>query len=169
MRKKILLPLVLVSIYATAMGYLEATVVDYIRKGLPIETMTSALTPEDVALNLGVISFLGKSIIDDPVLLLTEQFREAATIIMLACVGWLASRRWMSRIAYFMLAFAIWDLSYYVFLYVLLNWPTSLLTIDIYFLIPVPWVGPVITPVIACSILIVVAAYLLRLDNRRYA
>jgi hypothetical protein len=33
-----------------------------------------------------------------------------------------------------------------VFLKLLLNWPESLLTWDILFLIPVPWVGPVLAP-----------------------
>jgi hypothetical protein len=35
-----------------------------------------------------------------------------------------------------------------VFLYVLLGWPQSLFTWDILFLIPVPWVGPVLCPVL---------------------
>jgi hypothetical protein len=47
---------------------------------------------------------------------------------------------------FFLYAFAIWDIFYYVFLYVLLGWPESLFTWDILFLIPVPWVGPVICP-----------------------
>lgn len=33
-----------------------------------------------------------------------------------------------------------------LFLYILLQWPESLLTWDILFLVPVPWTGPVIAP-----------------------
>jgi hypothetical protein len=46
-----------------------------------------------------------------------------------------------------MFVFGIWDLFYYVWLKVCLGWPSSLLTWDVLFLIPVPWVGPVLAPV----------------------
>jgi hypothetical protein len=42
----------------------------------------------------------------------------------------------------------VWDIFYYVWLKVLLDWPASLLTPDILFLIPLPWWGPVIAPVL---------------------
>ena len=44
--------------------------------------------------------------------------------------------------AAFVIAFGAWDITFYVVLKVLLDWPASLFTWDILFLIPVPWVGP---------------------------
>ncbi|MBK6833902.1 MAG: hypothetical protein IPG89_06345 [Bacteroidetes bacterium] len=65
---------------------------------------------------------------------------------MLVGAGIIAGKTRLTRFAYFIIAFAIWDIFYYVFLYVLLQWPESLFTWDILFLVPVPWTGPVIAP-----------------------
>jgi hypothetical protein len=53
-----------------------------------------------------------------------------------------------------------------LFLKLLLNWPLSLLTWDILFLLPVPWVGPVVAPVLVSIAMIVCGLILLR---REYA
>jgi hypothetical protein len=76
-----------------------------------------------------------------------EVIREAATILMLATAGWLAGGNPRSRVAYFLIAFGVWDILYYVFLAPLSGWPRSLLDWDILFLIPLPWWGPVLAPV----------------------
>lgn len=47
-----------------------------------------------------------------------------------------------------------------------LDWPPSLLTWDILFLIPVPWIGPVLAPLIISVALIVGSLLLLRLRHR---
>jgi len=52
------------------------------------------------------------------------------------------------------IAFGTWDISFYLFLKLLLGWPPSLLTWDILFIIPVPWVGPVIAPVLVSTAMI---------------
>ena len=77
-----------------------------------------------------------------------ELGREAATIVMLAAVALLAARRsWWERLAYFVWTFAVWDIFYYVWLFVLLRWPPDLMTLDVLFLIPRVWVAPVVLPV----------------------
>jgi hypothetical protein len=76
----------------------------------------------------------------------TEFWREAATLVMLAGIGILAGKNSVQRFVFFLFSFAIWDIFYYVFLYVHLAWPQSLLTWDILFIIPVPWIGPVLCP-----------------------
>jgi hypothetical protein len=48
----------------------------------------------------------------------------------------------------------VWDIVYYVSLKAVLGWPASLTTWDILFLVPVPWVGPVIAPCIVSVCLI---------------
>ena len=66
---------------------------------------------------------------------------------MLLSRACLAGKRLWERFAYFMLSFGIWDIFYYIWLKVLLDWPSSLFEWDILFLIPLPWIGPVIAPV----------------------
>jgi hypothetical protein len=92
-----------------------------------------------------------------------ELGREAATIVMLAAVSLLAARRsWWERLAYFVWSFAVWDIFYYVWLYVILGWPPNLMTLDVLFLIPRVWVAPVILPVVVSGIMLVLATVILR-------
>jgi hypothetical protein len=121
-------PLFVITLFAIAMGYLESAVVVYLRE---------IYYPEGFAFPLRMIS--GN-------IAQTELFREIATMIMLAGIGYLAGRNRMQRFGVFLYTFGIWDIFYYVFLKLLIGWPESLLTWDILFLIPVTWVGPVLAP-----------------------
>jgi hypothetical protein len=69
-------------------------------------------------------------------------------MVMLAAVALAGSGNFREWAAAFAIAFGVWDIVFYAGLKLLLNWPASLFTWDILFLIPLPWVGPVITPVL---------------------
>jgi hypothetical protein len=75
-------------------------------------------------------------------------------MIMLGAVAWLAGRNWQTRFGYFLLAFGLWDIFYYVFLASLSGWPRSLLDWDVLFLIPLPWWGPVLAPVSIAALMV---------------
>lgn len=96
-----------------------------------------------------------------PHLALTEILREASTMVMLICIGLLAGRKFSQRFAWFIYSFAIWDIFYYVFLWLLISWPESLMTWDVLFLIPATWTGPVITPLILTLVMILFAIWIL--------
>lgn len=83
-----------------------------------------------------------------------EVIREAATIIMLATAAAAATRTFPGWLAAFSIVFGAWDLSFYGTLRVLTGWPASLMTWDLLFLIPVPWVGPVLAPSIVSITLV---------------
>lgn len=129
------------------MGFLETAVVIYLRL---------LYYPNGFEFPLVVL---------DPKVGLIEIFREAATVVMLLGVGVLAGNSARQRLAFFLMAFAVWDLCYYLFLKILLGWPASLLTWDILFLIPAPWVGPVLSPVIVCCIMLAFSTVLLIKDG----
>ena len=95
-----------------------------------------------------------------------EAFREAATIVMLAAVAALACSDSWERFLWFCCAFGIWDIGYYVWLRVLIGWPASLLSWDVLFLIPVPWMAPVLAPVIISLGLVLGSMWLLRLRGK---
>lgn len=128
------------TVFAIAMGLLETAVVIYLRRMFYPDGFGFPLVAVDA--QLAVVEFC----------------REAATIIMLAGVGAMLGKDPSQRFAFFIYAFAIWDIFYYVFLKVFLDWPPSFFTWDILFLIPVPWVGPVIAPVLVSLTMIVLAA-----------
>ena len=137
-----------VIIFSIAMGFLETAVVVYLRE---------LYYPEGFAFPLKMMSVN---------IIATELLREAATVIMLLAIGFIAASRKIERFAYFILAFAIWDIFYYVFLKMMLGWPGSLLTWDILFLIPVTWVGPVICPVINSLTMIALSLLILHYSGK---
>ena len=92
-----------------------------------------------------------------------ELFREAATLVLILGVALMVGRGFHHGLAAFLFVFGLWDLFYYVFLWLLIHWPSSLLTWDILFLLPVPWVAPVLAPsLVALTMVIAGAAVLWR-------
>jgi len=133
-----------VSIFAVAFAYVESSVVVYLR---------AIYYPTGFEFPLKLISTHHLTV---------ELAREAATIVMLAVAGILAGGKGWEKFGYFLIAFGVWDVFYYVWLKVVLNWPLSLTDWDVLFLIPLPWIGPVIAPVvislmmIVCGVIIVI-------------
>jgi hypothetical protein len=144
-----------VVVFAVAMAWLEAVVVVYIRAILGL-AHADGMPPQDEVM---------RRFVERPWLLPTEQAREAATLVMLGAVGWLAAPAWPARIGAFLLAFGVWDIFYYVSLYALLRWPPSLATMDLLFLLPPGpwWYQPVWVPVaVSCVMIAAGGALLLR-------
>jgi len=122
--------ILLVAIFAVAFAFVESTVVVYLRQ---------ILYPEGFAFPLKLATLSQAAV---------EAVREFATLVMLAAVGMLAGKTGWQRFSYFMIGFGVWDIFYYVWLKLILGWPASVLEWDILFLIPIPWIGPVIAPVL---------------------
>jgi hypothetical protein len=61
--------------------------------------------------------------------------------------------------------FAFWDIFYYACLWLVIRWPPSLLTDDVLFLVPTPWIAPVWFPILVS--LLAIAAVLLA--NRQHS
>ncbi len=125
------------------MGILEAIVVVYIRR---IFYSTRFKFP----LKLIPGSFLK-----------TEILREFCTIIMLISIAFIANKNKLQRFAYFLFCFAIWDISYYFGLKIILGWPSSFFTWDVLFLIPFPWIAPVLAPLISSFSMIILSLTIL--------
>ncbi len=158
-------------VFGISFGLLEAIVVTYLRQLIDPSVVSNyglaSLKNATVYLNLYAIAFLSPK---NPVLLnfhiaTIESFREFSTIIMLLCVAYLSGTNIKQRIGAFLVAFGFWDIFYYVFLMVLVGWPKSIFDLDVYFLIPVAWVGPIITPLV-CSTLIIIGGAILFLKNK---
>lgn len=126
-----------VCLFAVAMAWVEAAVV------FDLRTMVGRLEPYQEN-PLPLIGLLG------PV----ELVRELATLIMLLAVGVLAGKTWRARWGYALLAFGVWDIFYYACLKVICGWPHSWLDWDILFLLPLPWWGPVLAPMLIALLMI---------------
>ncbi|MEW6511559.1 MAG: hypothetical protein AB1428_11450 [Bacteroidota bacterium] len=90
--------------------------------------------------------------------LAVELGREAATIVMLVAAGMITGTTAWSKFAGFLVAFGVWDILFYVWLKVLVDWPLSIVDWDILFLLPAPWIGPVIAPVSIAMLMVVLGA-----------
>jgi hypothetical protein len=143
--------LAVVAAWAIAFALVEAMVVVYLRKLFAVQYDLD-FTPADFHF--------------PDVYLRHEQAREIATMVMLLAVGFLSGRTWPQRLAYWLFAFGVWDLFYYVWLYVYLRWPTSPRTRDLLFLIPGEWWGPVWQPMLASLVFVAVAVLILAKTRR---
>jgi hypothetical protein len=140
-----LLKLTLLAVFGIAMAHLEGVVVVYLRKALGmLDSESNKESLEKIA----------------PSYLKIEMTREAATIIMLVVIAYLVGSSWLERGIFFLWTFAFWDLFYYMSLYILIKWPSTLITIDVLFLIPKPWISPVWFPIGISSLTIIVIAFL---------
>jgi hypothetical protein len=83
-----------------------------------------------------------------------EIIRELCTLLMLGSIAWISGKSFLQRLSVFLFSFGIWDIFYYIALKIFLDWPESLFTWDILFLIPITWIGPVLAPVI-CSVVMI--------------
>lgn len=142
---------ILIAVFSIAMAYLEAAVVVYLRM---------LFYPEGFLFPLKIMP-LSTTLI--------ELGRELSTIVMLLVIGYLSGKTLIERFFYFIFCFGVWDIFYYVWLKVFLNWPTSLLENDLLFLIPIPWVGPVLAPIIVSLTMIIASVLSLNLQDKGYA
>jgi len=150
-------------LFGTAFGYLEAAVVSYLRA--LHEPVVQRFYPGRAPGDLFPLLTLDQLRAAAPLQMKTlavEIGREAATICMLAALALAVAQNTGQWAAAFVIAFGTWDITFYVFLKVLLDWPASLLTWDILFLVPVPWVGPVLAPVLVSAAMISVGIWHLR-------
>jgi hypothetical protein len=143
-------------VFGIAFGYVEAAVVVYLRNlsepvrvsyypGTSSADLFPILTPQELrSADHGRLWQL----------LRVEIPREAATLVMLAAVAFIVGTNGMQRLAAFVIAFGTWDVAFYGFLKLLIGWPSSLLTWDLLFLLPVPWSGPVLAPVVVSCAMI---------------
>ena len=140
--RPVLSRLLSVVLFATAMGFLEAICVVYLRGNL----FSPGTDTTEIVAQLGRFGI--------------EHIREACTIVMLLTVAWIAAFNLWTRIAMFFLMFGVWDITYYIGLRVFSGWPGSILEWDCLFLMPGPWFGPVLAPVLI-SVFMIVSCILL--------
>jgi hypothetical protein len=138
-----------VVVFAIAMAWVEAAVV------LDLRVMINRVDPYQ-RLPLPDMGPIGHA----------ELVREVATLTMLGAVGWIAGTTWRGRIGYALTAFGVWDIFYYVFLRLLTGWPKSLLDWDVLFLLPLPWWGPVLAPILISVLMIIGGVLAVQVEGR---
>jgi len=146
--REMLTRLTVAVVFSIAFAYIESAVVVYLR---------AIFHPNGFTFPLEVFGVTAEA----KRLLLTEIGREAATIVLILTAAWLFGRLRQERVAYFLAIFAVWDVFYYVWLKVLLDWPASIMDWDVLFLIPVLWASPVLYPVLVSALMFAFAVAIL--------
>lgn len=141
---------VFIFIFAAGFALIESTVVVYLRE---------LYFPEGFNFPLKFFK---------PSIYIIEIIREFATILVIATVAHLTGINFYSRLGYFLISFGVWDIFYYIWLKLFLNWPQDLLTWDVLFLIPITWIGPVLAPILCSILMIALGVLIIELQNRNY-
>lgn len=138
----------LLGIFGTAFGFLEAIVVVYLRQiyypqgfGFPIQILP-------------------------PRMISIEILREMCTMLMLISISVIAGKNLLQKICFFIFSFGVWDIFYYAGLKLILDWPHSFFEWDVLFLIPVVWIGPVLAPLIISITMILIALAFIKFQER---
>ena len=140
--------IIMLFLFGIAMGYFEAALVVYLRE---------LYYPGGFAFPLIIIPER---------IIIIELVREFSTLVMLAAVAAVAGKKSWERFGYFIIIFGVWDIFYYIWLKVTLDWPSSLFDFDILFLIPLPWIAPVIAPMLISVLMITCGLKIVRLSAR---
>ncbi|MEJ2055753.1 MAG: hypothetical protein P8X42_17700, partial [Calditrichaceae bacterium] len=137
-------------IFFIAMAYIESAIVVYLREiyyphgfNFPIKLIQNH------------IAFI-------------EIGREVSTIVILWFSTMLVYGKFKERFALFLFNFGVWDIFYYVWLRIFLDWPSGWFEWDILFLIPLPWTSPWPAPVLV-SIGFIITAYLVLKHPQKFA
>jgi len=131
--------LLLLTVFAIAMAQVEASVVVHLR------TIYYPENPLEI-FPLALVSHCDLAI---------ELIRELATVVMILAVALLAGRGRVLVFAGFVFVFGLWDIFYYVWLKLMIGWPQGWWEWDVLFLIPWPWLGPWMAPVLIALLFVV--------------
>ena len=138
-------------LFATAFAYIEAAVVVYLRLLFYPGKITGPLFPLNLQPSLAGYVELG---------------RELATLLLLFSLSYLVSTTREEFFSFFTFSFGSWDILFYFWLKVLINWPQSMGTWDVLFLLPVVWSSPWWCPVTVSMVMIIVAVILLNTKRK---
>jgi len=147
--------LVALIVLTVALAYIESALVVYLREVIaPIRSVHFPGAAREMlpVLRIEHVRDAGPRYL---LLLRTEVGREMTPIIVLLAAAWVLGRSARQVVGFFLLGFGVWDIFYYVWLKVLLDWPASLGTWDVLFLIPTAWVAPVWAPLVVSATLVV--------------
>lgn len=138
------------SVFAISFAFIESSIVIYLRK---------LYYPEG-------FSFPLKFIQDE--VIKVEFLREISSIFLIFSVSVLSGKTRVLKVASFFYIFGLWDIFYYIFLYIFLKWPKSFYEWDLLFLVPIPWVSPVYAPLFCSLSFIIISILVLYLWKEGY-
>ena len=150
MNSKFIKKILLVFLFGIAFAYIEAAVVAYLR---------TIYYPS--GFHFPLVMKYDRN-------LTIEFFREFATLLILFSSSALLSRKFWEGFGYFVIIFGVWDIFYYVWLKVTIGWPASVFDPDFLFLIPIPWIGPVLSAVLISLTMIIIGIDITDLFNKGY-
>ncbi len=99
-------------------------------------------------------------------LMRVEFGREIAAFLILAAVACTAGRNLWQKFAFFLIAFGVWDIFFYIWMRLGAGWPENLLTWNILYALPLPWVAPVLAPLLIAFAMAAAGGLILYFENK---
>jgi hypothetical protein len=149
-----------VILFAVAFAFVESAVVEYLR------ALYYPIDHGGFRFPLLTVTQLESMGAEHLRRLTIELGRELSTLVMLAATAAAAGSNRREAWAHFIIAFGIWDFFYYLWLKIFIGWPQGIMTWDLLFLLPVPWVSPVLAPVLVSVTMICCGFVVLALEDR---
>ncbi len=158
------------TIFSLAFALIEAAVVVYLRQIFPLESLQE-IDPNRIEIFLKtpfIVFFKNpEKIFGNTWIINLEKLREIATLVVIASISLISGKNKLEKFIHFFYIFSLWDLGYYLFLKIFLDWPKNIFDLDIFFLVPFGWLGPVILPLTFFSLTFLISLLFLMKTPRQ--
>lgn len=152
---------------AATIAFIQAASTIYLREIYNVKSLLPSwgLRAGDYVINQGDFAILSRNvavkILVDNNLLVIEQTRQVAMILLTIAVIYLAGKDARERSSLLLFIGGLAGVLYHAFLYSLLHWPDSLMTKDVVFLVPNPIVTPIYIPFLLSALAFAAGTFLL--------
>ncbi|MCF7885109.1 MAG: hypothetical protein K9M80_01320 [Candidatus Marinimicrobia bacterium] len=99
--------------------------------------------------------------------LIIEIFREIFSLTVVFLIAYLSGNNYREKFAALMFTFGLWDIFYYIWLFIIHQWPPSWMTWDVLYRVPIMWTGPVIAPLIVSVCLVSSALIIFYIEHNK--
>lgn len=143
---------------AVSIAFLHAASSVYLREVYNVKTLFPSweIAKNDIIFQLGDLMVLdrdvGLKMLVDTNLLVAEQVRQIALFLLIGVLAHMTGKGWFDRISLFLFIGGLSCVLYYLFLFALLRWPTSLLAKDVITLLPTPVIVSVYMPLLLSAL-----------------
>lgn len=154
------------AVIALAIGFLQAASTFYLREIYSTKTLLPSwgIANKDIMFKTGDLMVLKKDtavrILLDSNLLAAEQARQLAVFALIIGIVYFFGKDIKERGSLLLFIGGLAGVSYHAFLYALAHWPSSLLTKDVFALIPTPIIVPIYMSLLLSALALIGGTYL---------
>jgi hypothetical protein len=153
-------------IIGMTVAFMQSAAALYLRDIYNVKTLLPSwkIPARDIIFAVGDLTVLKRDlaykILVDQNVLVAEQIRLVATIALIGAIAYMLGKSSLDRISHLLFIGGLSGVFYYVFMFALMRWPTSLLAKDVIALIPTPIIVPVYIPLLLSAVVLTGGTFL---------